>query len=341
MNITFRQLQIFTEVARLGSMARAAASLHLTPPAVSMQVRELESQVGLPLFDRIGRAVTLSKAGEYFVVRAKRLLADLKDAEHAMARLRKLEAGVLTIGIVVTAKYFVPHLLTRFHERHPNVDVRLHVAPNREELVALMRAGEADLTIMGRAPREMAARAEPFAPHPLVFIAPAGHELESAGSARAKRGATAPVVPPAALAGYPLIVRESASGTRAAMDRFFIHHHVTPTITMEMPSNETIKQAVIAGMGLAFVSLHTIGLEARNGLLHVLRVEGTPVMRAWNVVHLTSKILSPAAEAFRKFMLEHAAAYLSAHDAPLLAARGKARGLSDAPPRTRGRRVSG
>ena len=139
-NITFRQLRVFNEVAKLGSMARAADALHLTPPAVSMQVKELEAQVGLPLFDRVGRAVSLSTAGEYFLVYAVRLLADLKDAEHAMARLRNLEQGALTIGIVSTAKYFVPHLLARFHEEHPGVEVKLSVAADRADLVALVVA---------------------------------------------------------------------------------------------------------------------------------------------------------------------------------------------------------
>ena len=123
MNITFRQLRVFTEVAKHGSMSLAAASLHLTPPAVSMQIKELETQVGLPLFDRHGRQVSLSTAGEYFLVHARRLLANLKEADNAMARLKRLEHGLLTIGIVSTAKYFVPQLLARFHEEHPGVDV--------------------------------------------------------------------------------------------------------------------------------------------------------------------------------------------------------------------------
>ena len=326
MNVTFRQLRIFIEVARFGSMARAADALHLTPPAVSMQVKELEAQVGLPLLERVGRAVRLSQSGEQFLVHAKRLLAELKDAEHAMARLRKLEDGVLTIGVVSTAKYFVPHLLTRFHAQHPGVEVRLAVAQNREGLVELMQEGEADLAIMGRPPREMATIAQPFAKHPLVFVAPAGHPLDRSPPAPAParnkrvRGATAGAamggrIEAAALAAYPLIAREPASGTRAAMDRYFAEHRATPRITMEMPSNETIKQAVIAGMGLSFLSLHTIGLELRNGLLKILDVEGTPLIREWNIVHLGSKVLSPAAEAFRDFILKSGDDYLSAHDA--------------------------
>ncbi len=309
MNISFRQLRVYTEVARLGSMARAAEALHLTPQAISMQIKELESQVGLPLFDRRGRSVTLSTAGEYFLVHARRLQAALKDAEHAMARLQKIEFGLLTIGIVSTAKYFVPHLLARFRRERPGIELRLRVLGNREQLVAMMQAGEVDISIMGRPPREVATRAESFAAHPLVFIAPPGHPLGKRSD-----------VPVSALESHPFIAREHGSGTRTAMEGFFADHRFEPRIAMEMSSNETIKQAVMAGMGLSFLSLHTIGLELKNDLLQVLDISGTPLMRMWNVVHLGSKVLSPAAEAFRYFIIEHGETHLVAHDTPILAA---------------------
>lgn len=307
MNITFRQLRVFAEVAQQGSMARAAESLHLTPPAVSMQIKEVETQVGLPLFDRQGRSVVLSTAGEYFLVHAKRLLAALKEADDAMARFKRVERGLLTIGMVSTAKYFVPHLLARFHKDHPGVEVRLRVVGNREQLVALMQTGDADLSIMGRPPREISTRSESFATHPLVFVAPPGHPLLAQSQA-----------PVSALAPHEFIVREHGSGTRAAMERFFQEHRFVPQISMEMSSNETIKQAVIAGLGVSFLSLHTVGLELRSGLMQIVELAGTPVMRTWNVVHLGSKVLSPAAEAFRYFLLEQGANYLRAHDEPLL-----------------------
>ncbi len=308
MNITFRQLRVFIEVAQQGSMSRAAATLHLTPPAVSMQIKELESQVGLPLFDREGRAVSLSTAGEYFLVHARQLLASLKNAENSMARFQRLEQGVLTIGIVSTAKYFVPTLLARFQQEHPRVDLHLRVAGNREQLIGWMRGGEVDLSVMGRPPTEISTRSESFAAHPLVFVCPAGHPLLGSGP-----------LPFSALEGRPLIVRERGSGVRDAMEAFFAERRFEPRITMDISSNEAIKQAVIAGMGLSFLSLHTLGLEVRSGLLGVLDIEGTPVMRMWNVVRLQSKVLSPAAEAFRYFIIEHGEAHLLAHDAPLLA----------------------
>ena len=308
-NVTFRQLRVFLEVARHLSFVRAAEALHLTPPAVTMQVKELEAGVGLPLFDRQGRKVALTTAGEYFHVYAKRLIVTMKDAEDAMARFKRVETGVLSIGLVSTAKYFVPRLLARFREEHPGIEVKLQVSGNREQLLTLLHSKEIDLAVMGRPPRELATRAEPFAAHPLVFVCPPGHPLLAVEHLQM-----------AALEPYPFMVREPGSGTRKAMEDLFREHQVSPRISMEMSSNETIKQAVMAGMGLSFLSLHTLGLELSNGLMKVLEVEGTPVMRTWNVVHLLSKLLSPAAEAFRYFIIEEGENYLRAHDAPLLRA---------------------
>ena len=307
MNVTFRQLRVFMEVAHQGSMARAAAVLHLTPPAISMQIKEIETQVGFPLFDREGRKIALSTAGEYFLVHARKLLVTLKETEDAMARFRKLERGQLTIGIVSTAEYFVPQMLARFHEEHPGVEVRLRVANNREQLVALLETGEADLSIMGRPPKGLATRAEVFAAHPFVIVCPAGHRLLQAGPVQV-----------GALRAYPFIVRERGSGTRAAMEQFFGERHFEPHITMDMSSNETIKQAVMAGMGLSFLSLHTVGLEVRSAMMGVLDVDDMPVMRTWNIVSLQAKLLSPAAEAFRYFMIENGESHLLANDAPIL-----------------------
>ena len=300
-NATFRQLRVFSEVARQLSFAKAARALHLTPPAVTMQVRELEGHVGMPLFDRSGRSVTLTTAGEYMLVYTRKMLATLKDAEDTAARLLKLEVGTLTIGMVSTAKYFLPHLLAQFRREHEGIEIRLAVG-NREQLVRMLHANEVDIAIMGRPPKELATRAEPFAAHPHVFVAPVGHPLTQAGP-----------LTPEALRGQGFILREEGSGTRAALEKFLLQARVEPRVTMEMASNETIKQAVIAGMGLSFLSLHTLGLELDNQLIELLPIEGAPVVRAWNVVHTLAKLLSPAAEAFRYFVLEHGEDYLREH----------------------------
>ena len=291
--VTSRQLSVFAAVAKHLSFARAAEELHLSQPAVSMQIKDLEAAVELPLFERAGRSVRLTMPGEYLLVYARRVLATLREAQTVMKSLRGVEAGRMTIGMVSTAEYFVPRLLARFHAEHPAVEMRLSVGGNREQLVRQLRDNEVDLAVMGRPPRELDARAEPFAAHPLSIVASPEHPL-----ARRRRLA------PKALENEPFIVREPASGTRAAMEQFFRDQRIAPPLAMEMASNETIKQAVIANMGLAFVSLHTVALELSAAQLVALDVPGLPLMRRWHIVNIQAKPLSPAAEAFRYFVLE-------------------------------------
>lgn len=299
-NATFRQLRVFNEVARHLSFSKAAQSLHLTPPAVTMQIKELEGHVGLPLFDRGGRKISLTTTGEYMLVYVRKILATVKDAEDATARLKKLEMGSLTIGMVSTATYFLPHLLAEFKREHAGIDVRL-VVGNRRQLVRMLDHSEVDIAIMGRPPVQMATRAEPFAAHPHVFIAAPDHPLIALGE-----------VTLTDLLGAPFIMREQGSGTRATLEEFFQRQSLELSVAMEADSNEIIKQAVMAGMGISFLSLHTLGLELDNGLLRIIPVEGAPVVRRWNCVHTLAKMLSPAAESFRYFVLERGEEFLAA-----------------------------
>ncbi|MGE5170458.1 MAG: LysR substrate-binding domain-containing protein [Rudaea sp.] len=292
LNVTLRQLRVFAAAARHLSFARAAEELHLTAPAVSMQIKELESVLGLSLFDRSGRALTLSTPGEYFLLHTRRMLGALKDAEDTVARLKGAQGGKLTLGVVSTATYFVPKLLAEFLHEHPAVEFALEVG-NRQALVDQLQRKQVDLAIMGRPPRELDTRAEPFAPNPLVMIASPAHPLARRSN-----------LPPALLANELFLVREVGSGTRAAMDIFFKEKRIHPAVTMEMPSNETIKQAVMANMGVSFLSLQTMRLEVDAGLIKLLEVEGLPLMRLWHIVNVHAKVLSPAAEAFRYFVLE-------------------------------------
>jgi LysR family transcriptional regulator, low CO2-responsive transcriptional regulator len=293
-SVTFRQLRVFSEVAKHLSFSRAAESLHLTPPAVTMQVKELESHVGLPLFERQGRQVQLTMAGEYFLVYAKRLLSTLKDAENTMARFRGVQTGVLTIGMLSTAGYFLPTLLVRFQKEHPGVEVRLDVTRDLNKLLDRLHTNEIDLAVMGRPPKELALRAEPFAAHPMVFICPPGHPLLGVGH------------PPLdALVHHPLVARELGAEVRMGLDTYLKDHRLAPRIAMEIPSNETIKASVMAGLGIGFLSLHAVAAEVRSGQLCVVDFEDTPVVRTWNLVREATKVLSPAAEAFRYLILEH------------------------------------
>jgi DNA-binding transcriptional LysR family regulator len=296
--VTIRQLQIFASTARHLSISQTSKELHLTQPAVSMQIRQLEDNAGLALFERGAKRLRLTQAGEEMQRYALQILAALKDAQDTFAALKGLRGGRITIAVVSTAKYFAPKLLALFAERHPEVEIRLLVN-NREAVVEKLTANEIDLAIMGTAPRTLDATAAPFARHPLVIVAAPGHPLSARRRISLKT-----------LEGETFLVREPGSGTRSAMERFFGSHGLRVKVGMEMESNETIKQAVMAGMGVAFISQHTIGLEVAAGQLNVLRVDGLPVMRQWNVVHRQEKRLSPAARAFKDFVLEQGAQFL-------------------------------
>ncbi len=297
-NLSMRQLRVFLSAAKHGSFSKAATELSLTAPAVSMQIKELESELGMALFARVGRRVELTSAGEYFLVYVKRIAANLRDAESTLSKLKGTEAGTLKIGLVSTAKYFLPQLLKRFKEEHFGLQIKLEVR-NRNQMVELLREGEIDLAIMGRTPADMDTRIEAFARHPHAFIASPEHPLA------ARQG-----ISPTALNQMELIVREEGSGTRAIMERFLGERGLTPRVTMEMSSNESIKQAVMADLGISFVSLHTVGLEVSTGKLVVLDIEETPISRAWQVVALNKGNPVAAAEAFRYFVLEHGAEIL-------------------------------
>lgn len=298
LNVTVRQLRVFSEAARHLSFARASEELHLSAPAVSMQVRDLEAVLGLPLFDRSQRKVSLTITGEYFLVYARRVLSSLKEAEDLVARLRSAQSGRLAVGMLSTAKYFLPRLLAGFVKEHPAVEVKL-AEGNRQQLVEQLHENELDFAIMGRPPRELESRAEPFAVHPLGIVAAASHPL-----------AALPRVGAAQIAGERFVTREPGSGTRAAMEDYFREARIEPPVIMQMDSNETIKQAVIAGLGLSFLSLHTVALEVKADLLRVLPLEGLPLKRHWHVVHTRARTLSPAAEAFRYYVLENGEKFL-------------------------------
>lgn len=332
LNVTVRQLQVFSAVARRMSFARAAEELHLTPPAVSMQIKQLETQLGLPVFERGASEVRLTLAGEYFLVHARKVLSSLKEAEDLVARLRRVETGRLALGMLTTAKYFLPHLLSEFLRDHPGIEVTL-VEGNREQLIERIQRNEVDLAVMGRAPGELEARAEAFGVHPLGVVAPKTHPL-----ARRQE------VDPQELGSEPFVIRESGSGARATMEAFFRELHIRPPILMQISSNETIKQAVAAGMGLAFLSLHTVSQELEQGTLKLVRVTGLPLLRNWHVVHRRARTLSPVAEALRYFLIERGAAFLDRHFAALHAllpsAPQRPRVATRAPSGTRRRRAT-
>jgi LysR family transcriptional regulator, low CO2-responsive transcriptional regulator len=295
---TLRQLQIFIIAGETSSFARAAEALHLTQPAVSMQMSQLAQSVGVALFEKRGRNLVITRAGETLLPYARRVAQTLRDAGDAVNALEGLRQGKVRIALVTTARYFAPRLIALFRQQHPQIELDVSIA-NRESVIAQLEAGEVDIAIMGRPPARVAVVAEAFANHPHGIIAPGDHPL--AGKKR---------IAPEKLNKESFVYRESGSGTRSAMEFFFAENQLGPRMAQEMTSNESIKQAVMAGMGLAFISLHTIGLELQTSHLVLLDVKGLPIVRTWYALYPANKLLSPAAQAFAQFMLAEAPAYM-------------------------------
>lgn len=307
MHFTVRQLQVFEAVARHLSFTRAAEELHLTQPAVSMQIKQLESSVDLPLFEQVGKKIYLTEPGCVLLSHARSVIECLNRARNELNDMRGTDRGVLRIGVVSTVNYFAARLLAEFNRRYNDVDITLDVT-NRREILQKLERNEPDIVLMGEPPAEIDLVSRPFKINPLVLIAAPGHPL-----ARRKR------VNPKDLTGKTFVVRETGSGTRNAMERSFKDAGIVPGRTMEMTGNETIKQAVEAGIGLAVVSRHTIELELDAGRLVELNATGFPINRKWYIVHRVGKRLSPTAKEFLDFVLSHGDLDQISHDNPIKA----------------------
>ncbi|MCK0196309.1 LysR family transcriptional regulator [Ancylobacter sp. 6x-1] len=317
-NVTLKQLRAFAAVIDTGTVTGAAKVLNVTPPAVTMQVQLLEDQLGLPLLDRAGDRFQPSDAGREVLGAVARIEHALADCGAALDAMKGLDAGRVAVGIVSTAKYFAPAALGAFARSHPGIDVILTVG-NREDIIAALRNDSIDVAIMGRPPVDIAVDKTLLGAHPHVIIAPTTHPLLG------RRISATDMV------GETFLMREPGSGTRNLMERFFQDAGVEPKIGMEIGSNETIKQAVMAGLGLSFISAHTVAHEVSDGRLALLDVEGLPVVRQWFVVKRSAKRLTPPAAALNDFLARRGSDFLPQSIAPAPARDSGADGSEDAP----------
>jgi LysR family transcriptional regulator, low CO2-responsive transcriptional regulator len=292
---TLRQLEILDAVARCGSFSGASTELHLSQPAVSMQIKQLEDVLGLPLFEHMGKRIHLTKAGEEALKTSRIIAAELSNLQHAVAEIQGLKGGTLTVSATSTASVLAARLMALFRALHPDVRLSLNVV-NRETLLLHLAENNIDLALMGKPPEGLDVKAQAFMDNPLVVIAATGHPLAGVAD-----------IPLERLVAEPLIGREQGSGTRGALEKFLEGHGLSLKPAMEMNKNEAIKQAVEAGLGLGVVSLHTVKAELASGQLCVLDVRGFPLMRQWYLVQRRGKRLSPAAQAFAQFVLNEAA----------------------------------
>ena len=298
-NATLRQLKVFEAVARNLSFSRAAEELHLTQPAVSTQVSKLEEHAGNALFEQFGKKIYLTPAGAELLDISRGIIQQFELAETAMTQFKGVSGGKLNVAVISAGDYFFPRLLVEFIGRHQGVVLNFTVH-NREELLAQMAANLTDLAIMVRPPVDAEMQSEAFAPHPYVIVAAPTHPLVGERGIRVDR-----------LVCEPFVVREKGSDTWQSMQEGFGTHLAKLNIAMEIKSTETIKQAVIAGMGLGFVSAHTIAPELRSDSLKVLDVQGFPLMLHWYVVQRRHKRLAPVAQAFKEFLLTEGAAQIA------------------------------
>ncbi|MCG6932453.1 MAG: LysR family transcriptional regulator [Gallionella sp.] len=296
--LTLRQFRVFEAVARNLSFSKAAAELHLSQPAVSMQVKGIENILGLPLTEQMGKKIYLTDAGREVLHASQSITALLDDLQANLAQLRGMDSGRLNIAVTTTVSAIATGILASFRGRYPKVAIHLDVS-NRDSVLGQLAQNRIDIAIMGQVPSGLDLEATRFMDNPLVVIAPPDHPL-----ARKKK------VSLTDLASEPFLVREAGSGTRGAMERFFADKGLELTTSMEMNSNEAIKQSVQAGLGLGILSLQTLDQELELKRLVVLKVESFPIMRDWYIVHRKNKRLSTATQAFRNFLLVEAKKYL-------------------------------
>ena len=294
MHLTLRQIEVFNAVARHRNYTRAAEALHLSQPAVSMQIRQLEESIGLPLFEQVGKRIHLTDAGEQMYLYGRNVVGLLDEAEGIFESIKGVESGNLTISVATTASHFATRLLAEFSKQHEGITISLDIT-NRQALRRQLENNEPDLVIMGQPPEGVEVEADAFMENPLVMIAPPNHPLLKETS-----------IPLDHFSSENFVVRETASGTRGATERFFEEHGVPFHTGIEMSSNEAIKQAVEAGLGLGIVSLHTVELELETGHLKILDVAGFPIQRHWYIINRKGKRLSPAAIEFKQFVLDKA-----------------------------------
>lgn len=291
---TLRQLQVFEAIFRLGSFTRAAEELFLTQPTVSMQIKKLTDAMGLPLFEHVGRSIKPTDAGRELYDACRSMFETLANLEMKIADLKGMKRGRLRMAVVTTAKYLAPEILGEFSQLYPGIELALKVT-NREKIISRMNANEDDFYIMGQAPQgEIQVESYSFAPNPLVVMAPRNHPLVGKKNISMED-----------IAKEPFIIREPGSGVRDVTFKSFDAKGCRPNIRMELGSNEAIKHAIAAGIGLSILSLHTLSLEGPDGPVAILDVEDFPIMRTWFIVYPKGKELSLVAQTFLEFTINY------------------------------------
>lgn len=290
---TLRQLQVFEAIVRLGSFTQAAEELFLTQPTVSIQTKKLADAVGMPLFEHVGRRVFPTEVGHELYDTCREILGSLTNLEMKLADLHGLKRGRLRLAVITTAQYLAPSILGQFARKFPDIELSLEVS-NYDRVLERLANNDDDLYIIGHVPEQLTDVAVyPFAPNPLVVMARRDHPLVGKRNISIQR-----------LAREYFLMREPGSGIREATLKLFEQHGIQPKIRMDLGSNEAIKQAVIGGLGIAVLSLHTLSAEGTCGPIALLDVAEFPILRQWHIVHPRRKVLSIVAKTFLEFAIQ-------------------------------------
>lgn len=290
LHITLRQIKLFESVARNKSFTKAAEELHLTQPAVSIQIKRLEENIEHKLLDTVGKKLFLTPAGEKVHRHCIDILDSLTELKTNLNSLNTDIRGELKIAVISPGKYFVPSLLINFLKDFPDVEPKVTIG-NRSEIYKALQSNTHDLAITGRIPDDIKAVTKPFFRSDLVIAAPVKHPLVNKANIQVKD-----------LCKYHLILRETGSGLREAMETLFNDHHLPLQPFMELNNTEAIKQTVMSGMGISVLPIHSIRRELKHKYITVLDVEGFPLPRSWYATYLQDVELSPAAKAFMRYL---------------------------------------
>jgi len=296
-NISIRQIIIFDAVAQAESYTRAAEFLDLSQSAISQQMKRLEKSIKSPLFERRGNNLGLTSVGFAFHKYSKSIMVQYQNMQAAMGEIKDVHEGSITISAATTANHFISHMLAGFSRHYKNISFTLDIT-NRESLVKQLTNYVPDFVVMGEPPENMELESEEIMENPLMLVVSPQHPLASATNLTMKD-----------VINEVVVVREKGSGTRAAIRRHFDSNECRFESSFEMGSNEAVKHAVVAGLGLGIVSLHTIKMELESKNLVILDVENMPIRRSWHIVTRKGKHLSPAAKAFHRYIMEHAKEY--------------------------------
>jgi DNA-binding transcriptional LysR family regulator len=290
MNYTLNQLRIFVKVAELKSVTRAAEELHLTQPAVSSQLKNFQDQFSLPLFEVIKKRIHITGFGEEVFETGKKILADVGQMKYKMLSYTGLLSGKLTFSTVSTGKYVLPYFLSDFFNKNVSIDLEIDVS-NRQAVIQNLQKNEIDFALMSLPQEGISIHKIDLLENKLYFVGKnsiiKNYELADL------------------LEFTPLICREPGSATRMQLDQFILENKLEVKKTIQLTSNEAVKQAVIAGMGISLMPLIGIRNEIELGLMNIIPVKGLPLVTMWSLVYLKDKQLSPAMNAFIDYLNDH------------------------------------